>query len=44
VLVTDSVVDAVSGASHLRFEPIGDVKLKGFDQPRQLCRASPREE
>jgi adenylate cyclase len=44
VLVTDSVVDAVSGTAHLRFEPIGDVKLKGFDEPRQLCRASAREE
>jgi adenylate cyclase len=44
VLVTDSVVDAVSGASHLRFEPIGSVKLKGFDEPRQLCRAAAREE
>jgi adenylate cyclase len=44
VLVTDSVVDAVSGASHLRFEPIGTVKLKGFDEPRQLCRANAREE
>jgi adenylate cyclase len=43
VLVTDSVVEAVSGASDLRFEPIGDVKLKGFDEPRQLCRASPRD-
>jgi adenylate cyclase len=42
VLVTDSVVDAVSGA-HLGFEGIGQVKLKGFDQPRQLCRAVPRE-
>jgi adenylate cyclase len=40
VLVTDSVVEAVSGASGLRFEPIGDVKLKGFDEPRQLCRAA----
>jgi adenylate cyclase len=39
VIVTDSVVDAVRGASELRFEEIGDVKLKGFDQPRQLCRA-----
>lgn len=39
VLVTDSVVEAVSAASRLRFEPIGDVKLKGFDEPRQLCRA-----
>ncbi|HEV2873930.1 MAG TPA: MerR family transcriptional regulator [Thermoleophilaceae bacterium] len=44
VLVTDSVVEAVSGAAHLRFEPIGDVKLKGFDEPRKLCRASAREE
>jgi adenylate cyclase len=44
VLVTDSVVDAVSGGSHLQFEPIGDVKLKGFDEPRQLCRAAAREE
>ena len=44
VLVTDSVVDAVSGASHLRFEAIGSVKLKGFDEPRQLCRAAARDE
>ncbi len=41
VLVTDSVIEAVD-ASHLRFEPIGQVKLKGFDEPRQLCRATPR--
>jgi adenylate cyclase len=41
VLVTDSVVDAVRGAPHLSFEGIGQVKLKGFDQPRQLCRAVP---
>ena len=40
VLVTDSVVDAVGGSAHLRFEGIGEVKLKGFDQPRQLCRAT----
>ena len=39
VLVTDSVVEAVGGSAHLRFEGIGEVKLKGFDQPRQLCRA-----
>ncbi len=44
VLVSDSVVDAVSGSSHLAFEGIGQVKLKGFDQPRQLCRATLREE
>jgi adenylate cyclase len=42
VLVTDSVVEAVRGSSHLSFEGIGQVKLKGFDQPRQLCRAVPR--
>jgi adenylate cyclase len=41
VLVTDAVVDAVSGP-HLAFEGIGQVKLKGFDEPRQLCRAMPR--
>jgi adenylate cyclase len=40
VLVTDSVVEAVSAGSRLSFEPIGDVKLKGFDEPRQLCRAA----
>ncbi|HEY6780239.1 MAG TPA: MerR family transcriptional regulator [Thermoleophilaceae bacterium] len=43
VLVTDTVVDAVKGAGHLSFEGIGQVKLKGFDQPRQLCRAVARE-
>ncbi|MBA2629527.1 MAG: MerR family transcriptional regulator [Thermoleophilaceae bacterium] len=42
VLVTDSVVDAVRDASHLRFEEIGQVKLKGFDQPRRMFRASAR--
>jgi adenylate cyclase len=39
VLVTDSVMDAVSRPEHLEFEPIGDVKLKGFDKPTSLCRA-----
>ncbi len=43
VLVTDSVVDAVRDSPHLRFEEIGQVKLKGFSEPRQLCRAVPRE-
>ena len=42
VLVTDSVTEAVRGA-HLVFEGIGQVKLKGFDEPRQLCRVVPRE-
>jgi adenylate cyclase len=40
VLVTDAVVNAVGGVEHLEFEEIGQVKLKGFDEPRQLCRAS----
>ena len=44
VLVSDAVVDAVSGSSHLTFEPIGQVKLKGFEGPRQLCRAVRSEE
>jgi adenylate cyclase len=44
VLVSDSVVDAVGSSPHLRFEPIGQVKLKGFEQPRQLCRAIRQEE
>jgi adenylate cyclase len=43
VLVTDSVIEAVSRTDHLEFETIGEVKLKGFDQPRSLCRARPKE-
>ena len=42
VLVTDSVVDAMKDSSHLTFENIGQVKLKGFEDPRQLCRAASR--
>ena len=44
VLVTDSVVDVVAQSSaHLRFEGIGQVKLKGFSEPLQLCRATSKE-
>jgi len=39
VLVTDSVVEAVRNSAHLEFEDIGEVKLKGFDEPTRLCRA-----
>ena len=39
VLVTDSVIDAI-GRDHLTFEDIGQVKLKGFDEPRTLSRAT----
>ena len=42
ILLTDSVLDVVRPSAHLRFEPIGQVKLKGFDEPHQLCRASPK--
>lgn len=40
VLVTDAVVDRVSESDHLEFEGVGQVKLKGFDEPRQLFRAA----
>jgi adenylate cyclase len=39
VLVTGAVTEAVKETDHLRFEPIGEVKLKGIDQPTTLCRA-----
>jgi adenylate cyclase len=40
VIVTDAVVDAVKESAHLVFDDIGQVKLKGFDEPRLLYRAS----
>jgi adenylate cyclase len=43
VVVTDAVVAAVSNASHLQFDEIGQVKLKGFDEPARLFRAYPKE-
>ncbi|MEA2480456.1 MAG: adenylate cyclase [Thermoleophilaceae bacterium] len=42
VLVTDTVTAQVTDSAHLEFEAIGEVKLKGFDQPAALCRALPR--
>ncbi|HEX6654511.1 MAG TPA: adenylate cyclase regulatory domain-containing protein [Thermoleophilaceae bacterium] len=44
VLVSDAVVDALRDSSHLTFEEIGQVKLKGFAEPRVLCRAVRRDE
>jgi adenylate cyclase len=44
VLVSDAVVDALRDSSHLDFEEIGQVKLKGFAEPHMLCRAVRREE
>jgi adenylate cyclase len=40
VIVSGSVADTVQEMTQLDFEPIGNVKLKGFDEPVQLCRAS----
>ena len=40
MIVTDAVVDQASQSDRLTFEGIGQVKLKGFTEPRQLCRAS----
>ncbi len=39
VLITDAVRSAVERLDHLSFEDIGQVKLKGFSEPRFLSRA-----
>jgi adenylate cyclase len=39
VIVTDDVMEQIKTSEYLRFEAIGEVKLKGFDQPTALCRA-----
>jgi adenylate cyclase len=36
VLVTDSVCGAIAASDRLRFEPIGEVSLKGFPTPTEL--------
>jgi adenylate cyclase len=43
VIVSDSVMDAIRDDAHLVFEDIGQVKLKGFDVPRSLCRVRARD-
>ena len=43
VLVSDAVMDGLRDDDHLDFENIGQVKLKGFDEPRRLCRVRARE-
>jgi len=40
VLVTGQVAEEVSDSPHLRLDPIGQVKLKGFTEPRSLCRVA----
>jgi adenylate cyclase len=44
VLVTDAVMRSIRDSAHLEFEDIGEVKLKGFDEPTRLCRAYPAQE
>jgi adenylate cyclase len=39
VIVTDSVMEAIKTSDWLKFDAIGEVKLKGFDEPKALCRA-----
>jgi adenylate cyclase len=36
LLATDTVVEAIEGRDGLRFEPIGQVTLKGFPEPAEL--------
>jgi adenylate cyclase len=43
VLVSDAVIDSITEKDHPRFENIGQVKLKGFDTPVRLFRASLKE-
>ena len=43
VLITDTVMEAIRDKKHLEFENIGTVKLKGFAEPRALCRAIAKE-
>jgi adenylate cyclase len=40
VLVTGQVLDEMRDRSHLHVDSIGQVKLKGFTEPRSLCRVS----
>ncbi|MEA2403962.1 MAG: adenylate cyclase [Thermoleophilaceae bacterium] len=39
VVVTDAVMNQIKTSEYLKFDAIGEVKLKGFDEPRVLCRA-----
>ena len=39
VLITDTIREVLDRCDHLAFEDIGQVKLKGFSEPRLLSRA-----
>jgi adenylate cyclase len=41
VLVTEKLVEAIAGSDFLRFDPIGEVVLKGFPEPISLYIARP---
>ncbi len=43
VIVTDTVMEQIKTSEWLQFDTIGEVKLKGFDQPTTLCRAQTEE-
>jgi adenylate cyclase len=36
LLATDSIIEAIVGRERLRYEPIGEVTLKGFPEPTEL--------
>ena len=40
VLVTEQAVADLKDRDHLQIDNIGQVKLKGFDEPRSLCRVA----
>lgn len=40
VLVTGGVLEQLTDTAHLEIDNIGQVKLKGFNEPRSLCRVS----
>jgi adenylate cyclase len=41
VLVTEALVEAIDGSDFLKFDPIGEVELKGFPEPISLYIARP---
>jgi adenylate cyclase len=43
VLVSGAVADTIGKSDHLAFEGIGEIKLKGFDEPTAMFRAVPKE-
>jgi len=42
VMVTESVLDAFGESEHLQFQPIGEVRLKGFPEPVSLFSVAPQ--